>query len=228
MAGFCKHLQVGNFNQFFVFEMSNMMPFHLDVTADYSDHALFWPDKKIWLHKARNPLVNYGITHDTQLQFTPQHKSVRLQIPDLQYIDMRVNFSVDVFHAVQELCTELGIRHPEELSLLRPFETDTKKRKKAGKARSAGSDDGSQGSLGNGTLGRGGTLPTSPSSPMSDRSLGRTAGSDLSYNGSDTLNPYSTALSPMLVHSPNTVTGEQLDRIGRGKSTVERAAFNTG
>jgi len=204
----------------------------LDVTADYSDHALWWPEKKIWLQKARLSLASYGIIHDTQLMFTPQHKYVKLQMPDLQYIDMRLNFAVDVFHTVSELCTEIGIRHPEELSLMRPFETGTAKKRRKSTAKGpkgSGSDDASsQGSLGNGTLGKAPNTPGTPSSPISDRSGGRSGGSDFSYNGSDTLNPYSTALSPMLVHSPNTVTPDQLDKIGRGKGMVERSVFNTG
>ena len=152
---------------------------------------------------------------------------------------MRVNFAVDVFHTVSELCNEIGIRHPEELSLIRPFETGTaKKRKKnkstkSGRTGSQGSDEtASQGSIGNGTLGKSSTqtpsTPGTPGSPASDRSFGRSGGSDLSFGGNDTINPYSTALSPMLTHSPTTVTQEQLDNIGRGKPMVERAAFNTG
>lgn len=167
------------------------------------------------------------MTNDTQLLFTPQHKSVRLQMPDLQYFDMRVNFAVDVLHTVAELCGELGIRHSEELSLMRPYDTGTGKRgKKKPKAPGApGSDDtSSQGSLGNGTLGRVGSQNTTPRAPSSPTNTPR----QISYNGSDTLNPYSTAMSPMLAHSPHAITQEQLENIGLGKSITERANFNTG
>ena len=194
----------------------------LDVTADYSDHALWWPEKKIWLTKARLSLSSYGIINDTQLLFTPQHKSIRLQMPDLQLFDMKINFAVDVLHTVSELCNELGIRHSAELSLMRPYETGTaKKRKKMkkGAGSATGSDDASsQGSTGNGTLGR---EPKAPSSPNSNRL-------NNSYHPSDTLNPYSTAMSPMLAHSPNTVTQEQLENIGLGKSVTERANISCG
>jgi len=195
----------------------------LDVTADYSDHALWWPEKKIWLTKARLSLSSYGITNDTQLLFTPQHKSVRLQMPDLQVFDMKINFAVDVLHTVTELCTELGIRHSEELSLMRPYETGTAKKRKKSKANkgpgsTTGSDDASsQGSLGNGTLGR-----------SSNQGQGSAADKSFSYNPNDSLNPYSTALSPMLANSPNTVTQEQLVNIGLGKSVIERANISTG
>jgi len=201
----------------------------LDVTADYSDHGLWWPEKKIWLEKARLSLLSYGITHDTQVLFTPQHKYVHLQMPDLQTIDMRVNFATDVFHTVSELCAELGIRHPEELSFIRPFDNGgTKKRNKNKKEKVPGgsnSDEtGSQGSTGNGTLGRQPGTPVQVRSPnAAPLSPGKT---EYTFNEGDTLNPYSTAMSPMLTHSPANITPEQLDNIGRGRNMVERAKFN--
>lgn len=63
-----------------------------------------------------------GVQGDAVLQFTPTHKKVRVQLPDLQFVEVSLDFSKRVFHAVQELCNELGIRHPEELSLLKPNE----------------------------------------------------------------------------------------------------------
>ena len=143
-------------------------------------------------------------------------------MPDLQVFDMKVNFAVDVLHTVTELCTELGMRHSEELSFMRPYETGTSKRRKKAKkvaGSTTGSDDASsQGSHGNGTLGR---EPKTPSSPNSSRL-------NNSYNPNDTLNPYSTAMSPMLAHTPNTVGHEQLELVGLGRSTTERANFNCG
>ena len=212
------------FQKAILYVVSNI--FILDVTADYSDHALWWPEKKIWLTKARLSLASYGIINDTQLLFTPQHKSLRLHMPDLQVFDMKVNFAVDVLHTVSELCTELGIRHSEEISFMRPFETGTSKRRKKAKkgpGSTTGSDDASsQGSLGNGTLGRSSSHDTkTPSSPNSNRL-------NHSLSQTDTLNPYSTAMSPMLAHTPNTATQEQLDRIGLGKSVTERANINCG
>lgn len=44
-----------------------------------------------------------------------------LQIPDLRYLDCRVDFSVKTFKAVVSLCKDLGIRYPEELSLCKPL-----------------------------------------------------------------------------------------------------------
>lgn len=61
---------------------------------------------------------------DALLHFTPMHKTLRVQLPDLRYLDVRVDFSVKTFNAVVTLCKELGIRHPEELSLAKPLEAD--------------------------------------------------------------------------------------------------------
>lgn len=44
-----------------------------------------------------------------------------MQIPDLRYLDCRVDFSVKTFKSVVSLCKDLGIRYPEELSLCKPL-----------------------------------------------------------------------------------------------------------
>lgn len=91
---------------------------------DWSDHALWWPKKNCWLHKTRQTLNHYGLQADSFLYFTPMHKPLRVQLPDLRYVDANVNFSVDVFNAIKLLCKELGIRHSEELSFCRPLSTE--------------------------------------------------------------------------------------------------------
>ena len=53
------------------------------------------------------------MTADEVLHFTPMHKTLRIQLPDLRYTDCRVDFSIKTFNAVITLCKELGIRHPE-------------------------------------------------------------------------------------------------------------------
>ncbi|XP_059058250.1 unc-112-related protein-like isoform X2 [Achroia grisella] len=50
------------------------------------------------------------------------HKPIRIQLPDLRYIDFKIDFSIDTFSAVVQLCKSIGIRHPEELSLCYPLE----------------------------------------------------------------------------------------------------------
>ncbi|CAA9994929.1 unnamed protein product [Nesidiocoris tenuis] len=89
---------------------------------DWSDHALWWPDKNSWLTRTRSTLDQYGVQADAFLHFTPMHKTLRVQLPDLRYLDCRVDFSMKTFNAVIQLCKELGIRHPEELSFCKPLE----------------------------------------------------------------------------------------------------------
>lgn len=50
------------------------------------------------------------------------HYTTFLQLPDLRYLDCRVDFSSKTFRAVVDLCKDLGIRYPEELSLCKPLE----------------------------------------------------------------------------------------------------------
>lgn len=92
-----------------------------DISVDWSDHALWWPKKNIWLSKTRQTLNHYGVQADSFLNFTPMHKPLRVQLPDLRYVDARINFSVECFIAVKMFCKELGIRHSEELSFTRPL-----------------------------------------------------------------------------------------------------------
>jgi kindlin 2 len=86
---------------------------------DWSDHALWWPDKKKWLLQPRITLNAYGVQSDARLQFTPQRKPLKVQLPDRMFREIKCSFSVMVFDAVMELCEQLGIRHPEEMSLIR-------------------------------------------------------------------------------------------------------------
>ncbi|XP_037085700.1 unc-112-related protein-like isoform X2 [Pollicipes pollicipes] len=88
---------------------------------DWSDHALFWPERRRWLLRTKSTLDQYSVDADASLIFTPMHKTLRLQLPDLRHVDLRVNFSATCFDAVVDLCKQLGIRHPEELSLSRPL-----------------------------------------------------------------------------------------------------------
>jgi kindlin 2 len=91
----------------------------LDVSQDFSDYALWWPKTNIWLTNTKWTLDQYGVQSDAILHFTSMHKSIRLQLPDLRILSINADFSVSVFAAVCKLCKDLGIRHAEELSLLR-------------------------------------------------------------------------------------------------------------
>ena len=96
----------------------------LDIAMDWSDHAVWWPSKNMWLTNTRWTLDQYTVTADETLYFTPMHKTLRIQLQDLRYCDCRVDFSIKTFNAVINLCKELDIRHPEELSLCKQLETD--------------------------------------------------------------------------------------------------------
>lgn len=75
---------------------------------DWSDHALWWPKQNSWLTRTRSTLDQYGVQADAKLQFTRMHKTARIQLPDLRYVDMRVDFSIKTFNAVIQICKELS------------------------------------------------------------------------------------------------------------------------
>ncbi|KAH8298668.1 hypothetical protein KR018_009875 [Drosophila ironensis] len=95
---------------------------------DWSDHALWWPAKNVWLSRTRLTLDQCGVQADSLLHFTPMHKILRVQLPDLRYLDCRLDYSIKTFGAVVNLCKQLDIRYPEELSLCKPLEAEHLKR----------------------------------------------------------------------------------------------------
>ncbi|KAH8028044.1 hypothetical protein HPB51_012630 [Rhipicephalus microplus] len=100
----------------------------LNVPTDWSDHALWWPEQNTWLTRTKSTLDQCGVMADALLHFTPMHKTLRIQFPDLRIMDVRTDFSVKTFSAVVKVCKELGIRHPEELSFCRPLVNEHLKR----------------------------------------------------------------------------------------------------
>ncbi|XP_030577467.1 fermitin family homolog 1 [Archocentrus centrarchus] len=100
---------------------------------DWSDHALWWEQRKCWLLKTHWTLDKYGIQADAELRYTPQHKPLLLQLPNMKTIKMTVSFSSVVFKTVADICRILNIRRPEELSLLKPPDDPSKKKKKKDK-----------------------------------------------------------------------------------------------
>lgn len=101
----------------------------IKAPQDWSDHALWWEQRKCWLLKTHWTLDKYGIQADAHLRYTPQHKPLLLLLPNMKTVRMTVSFSSVVFKAVTEICQILNIRRAEELSLLKPPE-DKKKKKK--------------------------------------------------------------------------------------------------
>lgn len=96
----------------------------LDIAMDWSDHAIWWPTKNIWLDKTRWTLDQYSVNADTVIHFTPMHKTIRIQLPDLRYVDCTVDFSVKTFNSCVNMSRDLGLRHPEELSLCKPLDSE--------------------------------------------------------------------------------------------------------
>lgn len=50
---------------------------------DWSDHALWWPAKNMWLSRTRSTLDQCGVHADAILHFTPMHKMLRVQVINL-------------------------------------------------------------------------------------------------------------------------------------------------
>ncbi|XP_075452127.1 fermitin family homolog 1 isoform X1 [Ascaphus truei] len=100
------------------------------LSQDWSDYALWWEQKNCWLLKTHWTLDKHGVQADAKLIFTPQHKLLRLRLPNMKTMRLKVSFSAVVFKAVNEICKILNIRRPEELSLIKPLGDSGKKKKK--------------------------------------------------------------------------------------------------
>ncbi|EDO36565.1 predicted protein [Nematostella vectensis] len=175
----------------------------LDISADWSDHGLWWPQRRQWLLKPRITLDTCGVQGDAKLHFTPIHKKVRVQLPDLQFVELSMDFSKKVFVAVQELCAELGIRHPEELSLMKPnnkLKKDARRSMKGKKKRHSGSG-----------ISPGSASPGSPA-----------------YSNFGPEGPFSTLENTNLNQSPLTPSQEALNTLCKPKSIQEKAYLNSG
>lgn len=207
----------------------------LGVARDWSDHALWWPQRKTWLLRSRATLDLCGVQADSKLQFTPKHKNVHLQMPDLQFVDTTVDFSKKVFHAVTEVCTHFGIRHPEELSLLRPpARHGEKKEKRTHRRSTSGRRRGSQGSehsnnsdeiqtavSADGRLavpGKTGSLDGSSQHSASIPGSPKSRGSFDSYDSENHI----------LASSPAVPSQEVLDSMYKAKSLQEKVTFHAG
>ncbi|XP_045385565.1 fermitin family homolog 1 isoform X1 [Lemur catta] len=105
----------------------------INIPQDWSDFALWWEQKHCWLLKTHWTLDKYGVQADAKLLFTPQHKMLRLRLPNVKTVRLRVSFSAVVFKAVGDICKTLNIRRSEELSLLKPSGDYFKKKKKKDK-----------------------------------------------------------------------------------------------
>ncbi|XP_026988777.2 fermitin family homolog 3 [Tachysurus fulvidraco] len=100
------------------------------IKKNWSDHALWWEQKQQWLLRPTWTLDKYGIHADARLCLTSQHKPLRLCLPNGLTVKLPVCFSGPMFRSVMGICKLLNIRHPEELSLLKPTEEKKKKKQK--------------------------------------------------------------------------------------------------
>ncbi|XP_066561862.1 fermitin family homolog 1 [Amia ocellicauda] len=105
----------------------------IQTPQDWSDYALWWQQKNCWLLKTHWTLDKYGVQADAKLLYTPQHKPLQLQLPNMKTVKLTVSFSAVVFKAVTEICKALNIRRSEELSLIKPPDELSKKKKKKDK-----------------------------------------------------------------------------------------------
>ncbi|KAF4799639.1 Fermitin family 1 [Turdus rufiventris] len=105
----------------------------IKIVQDWSDYAFWWEQKKCWLLKTHWTLDKYGVQADAKLIFTAQHKMLRLRLPNMKTVRLKVSFSSMVFRAVSDICKMLNIRRSEELSLLKQSEGTLKKKKKKDK-----------------------------------------------------------------------------------------------
>lgn len=230
----------------------------LDIAIDWSDHALWWPEKNMWLTRTRSTLDQYGVQADARLLFTPMHKNLRVQLPDLQILDMRVNFSINVFSSVIKMCKELGIRHPEELSLSRKLDRDELKKNKGISAtrrtRPTGLQSPSNHHLSNNSIDNSlhgsphrittpgtpsGTLLRTPGTPGSPYNYGTLhAGNHspyMTFNANGTLSPgsmhslaFEGACESVMANSPPLATRDALILLYRPKNFAEKARINAG
>lgn len=214
----------------------------LGVANDWSDHALWWPEKNMWLSRTRSTLDQYGVQADAILYFTPMHKILRLQLPDLRFVDVKVDFSIKTFTAVINVAKILGIRHPEEMSFCRPLMPQHLKKNHRAvgcSPRQRGDNSALSGDLV--TLNdspasihdRLGYSSPFPSPPMSPWNANQSYSPCLSYNGSSS--PYSSYTldssfsdDAPLAHSPSSVSDDTRQLLLRPKTLAERARLNCG
>ncbi|NXT75425.1 FERM1 protein, partial [Zapornia atra] len=105
----------------------------IKIPQDWSDYAFWWEQKKRWLLKTHWTLDKCGVQADAKLIFTTQHKMLRLRLPNMKTVRLKVSFSAMVFRAVSDICRILNIRRSEELSLLKQSEDVLKKKKRRDK-----------------------------------------------------------------------------------------------
>ncbi|XP_010605804.1 fermitin family homolog 1 isoform X1 [Fukomys damarensis] len=200
----------------------------INIAQDWSDFALWWEQKHCWLLKTHWTLDKCGVQADARLLFTPQHKTLRLRLPNLKTVRLRVSFSAVVFRAVSDICRALNIRRSEELSLLKPSCDYFKKKKKKDKSNkepviedilnleSSPTSLGSPGSAG---------LYSKTMTPTYDPINGTPVSSTMTWFGDSSLAGQSCSL---LASSQPPQPPEALADMFQPRSLVEKAKLNAG
>uniref|UniRef100_A0A8V5GCX8 Uncharacterized protein n=1 Tax=Melopsittacus undulatus TaxID=13146 RepID=A0A8V5GCX8_MELUD len=85
-------------------------PWASRVPRDWSDHALWWPQRRHWLLRSSRSLDALGVGGASRLRFTRQHRPLRLRMPHGRRLRMRLSFARALPHAVAEACGVLGAR----------------------------------------------------------------------------------------------------------------------
>ncbi|MEJ1273472.1 stress-induced phosphoprotein 1 [Cricetulus griseus] len=75
---------------------------------DWSDHAIWWEQKRRWLLQTHWTLDKYGILADARLFFGPQHRPVVLRLPNRRVVRLRASFSKPLFQTVAAICRLLS------------------------------------------------------------------------------------------------------------------------
>lgn len=83
-------------------------PCPTDRKQDWSDHAIWWEQKRQWLLQTHWTLDKYGILADARLFFGPQHRPVILRLPNRRALRLRASFSQPLFQAVAAICRLLS------------------------------------------------------------------------------------------------------------------------
>lgn len=188
----------------------------IKAPQDWSDHAIWWEQKNCWLLKTHWTLDKYGVQADADLRYTPQHKPLCLQLPNMKSIILPVSFSVVVFKSVAEICKTLNIRRSEELSLLKPPD-DQKKKKKKDKGTDSGVDEILNMDITSGMAGGALSLYSKTMTPTYDPDSGSPANATSVWFGE----------SPLTACQPN-LPPEELAKLYKPLSLEDKAAINAG
>uniref|UniRef100_A0A671P085 Fermitin family homolog 1-like n=1 Tax=Sinocyclocheilus anshuiensis TaxID=1608454 RepID=A0A671P085_9TELE len=187
----------------------------IKAPQDWSDHAIWWEKKSCWLLKTHWTLDKYGVQADADLRYTPQHKPLCIQLPNMKTVRLPVSFSCVVFKAVAEICKALNIRRSEELSLLKPPD-DPKKKKKKDKGTESAFDDILNMDMAGGiycSLG----LYSKTMTPTYDPDSGSPASSTSLWFGEN----------PLMACQPN-LPPEELAKLFKPLTLEDKAAINAG